>query len=489
MDAFDSEQLREENRRLADENRQLRGEAASLRGELAAVRKELDDLRQQHNQLLDQHKRLLDLIESQQRASMRQAAPFRREPHRLVEIGHKKRPGRKAGHPGFYRREPEHIDEVIDVPLERCPRCGGGVWGVELVEQIVEEIPVLRPRVYAVRTRRGQCGCCGKVSSTHPLVSSWGTGCCKARLGPRAVSAGAFLNKALGLTMRKTVSVLGKLFGLKLTAGGLSQALVRLADRASLEHQKLTETIRGSPAVYADETSWYVGDDGGGTQGSNWLWTFTTPEATLYRVDRRSSDVVKTVLAEDFGGVLVSDCLASYNPMECLKHKCIAHHLRAIKEARELPGNTDASYLDAWKTLFKQTILLCKLREEGKRGGDGIPSESFAIGRANLESEKVRLLTMPVGQPGDIRIRNRLAKHDEHLLRCLSSADVDPTNNRAERALRPAVIARKLSCGNRSRRGQHAWEILASLAATAQQTGKDFIDSMIPLLQRATYAR
>ena len=77
------------------------------------------------------------------------------------------------------------------------------------------------------------------------------------------------MNKALGLTMRKTTAVLGKLFGLVLTAGGLSQAMMRLAGRASLDHQRLRETIRGSPVVYADETSWYVGDDGGGTQGSN----------------------------------------------------------------------------------------------------------------------------------------------------------------------------------------------------------------------------
>jgi len=149
-----------------------------------------------------------------------------------------------------------------------------------------------------------------------------------------------------------------------------------------------------------------------------------------------------------------------------------------------LPGNTDASYLDAWKALFKQTLLFWKCREKQE-----IPAESFAMGRANLEADKDRLLDTLVGQPGDIRIRNRLIKHREHLLRCLSDPAVEPTNNRAERSLRPAVIAGKLSCGNRSRRGQRTWEILASLAATAGQTGKDFIESMIPKLQRPTHAR
>jgi len=475
MDATESQQLQQENRRLTDENQQLRGQVKSLAKQVASLQKQLDDL---HNQ----HKQLLDRMDAQQKALMRQAAPFRREPHRLVESTQKKRPGRKEGHPGSYRQTPEHIDEVIEVPLERCPGCGGGVSNVELVEQIVEEIPQLVPRVYKVRTHRGHCSSCGDVSSTHPLVSSFGTGCCKVRLGPRAVCVGAYLNKALGFTMRKTTAVLGKLFGLRLTPGGLSQAMTRLASRASADHQQLRETIRSSPVVYADETSWYVGDDGGGTQGSNWLWTFTTPKATLYHVARRSSDTLKSVLTSDFAGILVSDCLASYNLMDCRKHKCIVHHLRAVKEARELPGNTDASYLDAWKELFKQAILVWKCREK-------IPAEAFATGRANLEAAKDRLLDTPVGQPGDIRIRNRLIKHREHLLRCLSDPEVEPTNNRAERSLRPAVIARKLSCGNRSRRGQRTWEILASLAATAQQTGKDFIESMGILLQRPTYAR
>ena len=488
MDATESQQLQQENRRLTDENQQLRGQVKSLAKQVASLQKQLDDL---HNQ----HKQLLDRMDAQQKALMRQAAPFRREPHRLVEPTQKKRPGRKEGHPGSYRRTPEHIDEVIEVPLERCPGCGGCVSNVELVEQIVEEIPQLRPRVYKVRTHHGHCGNCGDVSSTHPLVSSFGTGCCKVRLGPRAVSVGAYLNKALGFTMRKTVAVLGKLFGLKLTAGGLSQAMMRLAGRASADHQQLRETIRGSPVVYADETSWYVGDDGGGAQGSNWLWTFTTPTATLYHVDRRSSDTLKNVLTTDFNGILVSDCLASYNPMDCRKHKCIVHHLRAIKEARELPGNTDATYLDAWKELFKQTLLIWKLRRDekglgrGEGGTGGIPAAAFAIAQANLEQAKDRLLDTLVGQPGDIRIRNRLIKHREHLLRCLSDPAVEPTNNRAERSLRPAVISRKLSCGNRSRRGQRTWEILASLAATAHQTGKDFIESMGTLLQRPTYAR
>ena len=134
------------------------------------------------------------------------------------------------------------------------------------------------------------------------------------------------LNKYHGLTMRRTCKILRELAGLSLTAGGLSQMIDRVADRVVGDCEGLVNQIRGSPAVNADETSWWVGGPGW------WLWTFTCPEITVYRVDEsRGAKVVEDVLGEDFAGVLVSDCLSSYDPPTYRKHKCIAHHLRAIR--------------------------------------------------------------------------------------------------------------------------------------------------------------
>lgn len=95
------------------------------------------------------------------------------------------------------------------------------------------------------------------------------------------------------------------------------------------------------PHLHADETTWHVGEHlgkqpdrtvRGGT--GQWLWTFTNPTTTLYAVDRRASETVGRILGAGFGGVPVSDCLASYDPVDCPKHKCIAHHQRAVNGAR-----------------------------------------------------------------------------------------------------------------------------------------------------------
>ena len=99
-----------------------------------------------------------------------------------------------------------------------------------------------------------------------------------------------------------------------------------------------------------------------------------------------------------------------------------------------------------------------------------------ATPRAHLENWIDRLLDESVERAGESRIRNRLRKQRKHLIGCLYELAAEPTNNRAERALRPAVIARKISCGNKTNRGRQTWQVLASVAATCVQRGEDLID-------------
>jgi transposase len=461
---------------------ELRRRVAGLSGRVEWLSAELETLREENRRLREENRLLREQIEAALRANARQAAPFRRREKAKKPEEEKKQPGREKGHPGTCRTTPEHVDEEIEVPLDRCPRCGGEISDCQQVEQFIEEIPSVRPRVFRIVTWQAHCKHCGDVFSAHPLQTSRGERAAKNQLGPRALAIALTLNKHFGLSMRKTCTLLGKLFGLRFTPGGLSQAADRVADRLVGRYDALIADIRGSPAVFADETSWWVGGPGW------WLWTFTTPEETVYHVDQsRGSAVVKEVLGEAYPGMLVSDCLASYNPIDCRKHKCIAHHLRAISEARELPGQAaDSRYLDQWKLLLKTVIIFHGLAVHGH-----IDAKELAIRRWHMEVWVDKLLDQAVEGPGEARIRNRLGKQRAHLLGCLYELSAEPTNNRAERSLRPAVIARKLSCGNKTERGRDTWQILASLAATCQQRGQDIIDHLatrIPLTAQPQYA-
>lgn len=449
----------------------LRHENQELRARVAALEQTVRDL-------LDRNRLLQEQLDARARAAARQAAPFRRRPSQKVADGSRKRPGRPPGHPGARRAAPDHVDDHLVVPLAGCPHCGGPVTAVEPVEQLIEEVPPARPHVTRLVTYRGRCATCGAVRSSHPLQTSTATGAAKVQLGPRACALAAALNKQFGLTMRKTCRVLGHLTGLRLSPGGLARSVQRAAARVRPAFDSLVVEVRGAAAVFVDETSWYVGGPG------HWLWTFTTADATLYHVaPSRGRQVVLDLLGADFAGILVSDCLASYDGLPYRMHKCLAHHQKAIAAARDRPDTADPGYLNEGKLLFTMVNALWKHRA-------GLGEEEFARRRGHLEAWLDRLLAEGRSQPGDVAIRQRIGRRRGVVLGCLDDPAAEPTNNRAERSLRDVgVIARKVSCGNQTEAGKAAWERLVSLAMTCQQRGHDFVSWLagcLPLVAPVT---
>jgi hypothetical protein len=442
------EQLGESGHWAVEHLVQLTLENVRLQRELEAARAQISQQEEQLQEL--------------QRQAHRQAAPFRRpEKERSARPG---RPGRKAGHAGFYRPKPEQVDERIRVNLDCCPHCQGPVCRKQSLTQYIEEIPVVRPRVTELTTEEGWCEHCQReVSSTHPLQVSRATGAAGVQLGARALALACDLNKAKGLSMRKTVAVLHDHFGLKLSPGGLALLVQRVGRTLEPEYQQLAVQLRQSAVVHADETSWWVGGPGW------WLWVFCTPAMTLYVVvQSRAAAVARDVLKEGFAGVLVSDCLAIYDDLNPLQHKCYSHHLKAVSEACQAHPQGGEGYLLQMQALLRTALWLKALQA-------GAPPERFEVCRRNLGLRAAALLDSPRAQRQEEQVRRRLWKQRDHLFTFLERADVPATNNLAERQLRPAVIARKISCGNKTLKGAQAWQTLASIAATCRQTGRSFI--------------
>lgn len=438
-----SRQLAEQsvqNQGLRDRNEELLTQVEDLKSRLADLQRRFDEL---------------------EATAYRQAAPFRiPEKRRKTNPG---RPGRKPGHPGCWRSVPDHIDEERIVPLRRCPRCGGPVDSLRPLEQFIEDIPPGKVHVTRLVTFVGNCPRCGKVRSTHPLQLSLAGGCAKTQIGPRALGLAAKLNKDLGLTYRKTAEVL-RLFGLRITAGGLSQGMKRVAGRLKPAYEQIARAIRAGPVAHADETSWYVGRPGW------WLWVFAGPQHTLYAVeDCRGAVVVQRVLGEHFGGVLVSDCLASYDPIRCRKQKCYAHHLRALSESIQGLPPESGEPLRLLKVLLKTGMTLDGMRRK-------MPPGEFEHRAECLRQSVYGIIDAPYGAGGVEKALHRFRTHREHLFTFLDHPEVDATNNLAERQLRPAVIARKLSCGNKTASGKQTWQTLASIAATCRQQMVSFVD-------------
>jgi hypothetical protein len=425
-------------------------------GVINELRQEIEGLKQQIKDLNDRNDGLGAKVEQLERAVARQAAPFRiDDKHRVVE---RKRPGRAKGHAGSCRAIPDHVDEEIFVPLRGCPHCGGEVGPRRPVVQYIEELPVIRPHVTKLVTEEAACPHCQQaVRSTHPLQVSLAEGAAGVQLGPRALGLAAQLNKQHGLTMRKTCAVLREVFQLRLSPGGLSQALARMAGKLEPAYENLLARLRAGPYLHSDETSWWVGGPG------YWLWVFTNKTMTVYRVAKgRGRDLVLEILGPEFSGVLVSDCLATYDDVNPRQQKCYSHHLKAIRLAGEAQPS---AWLDEVRWLLQDAMALKRQVRDGPER---------AQRRAALETRAQELLASPRPTNLEEKVRRRLEKQQDHLFTFLEVEEVDATNNLAERQLRPAVIARKVSCGNKTPRGARTWEILTSLAATCAQQAESF---------------
>jgi len=438
---------------------------------IAQLQQENTELQRENAYLRALVQQLAAKIEDLKTLAARQAAPFRRKEQDKKPPEQHRKPGRPAGHPGTYRPLPPQIDQQIEVPLTICPHCGADTPGLRRREQIIEELPPIRPETTRLITYSGCCPRCGRrIASQHPLQVSPAVGAAKVHLGPRALALAAQLSHQAGLTMRKVCDVLGTLTGLRLSPGGLSQALERIARKTADWLAAEQAALQRDPVVHSDETSWWLGRAGA------WLWIFTNPWRTIYRIEgHRNRDVVLDVLGQQYAGVLVSDCLAVYENLPYRMHKCYAHHLKAIGEGLESLPPEQRGYLSDLQDILKGAMTLGRLRED-------LPREEWARCRQGLQQRAASLLACERINPIEQHVRNRLLKRLGHLFTFLDDPAVEPTNNRAERGLRPAVISRKLSCGNKTARGRQTWQTLRSLVVTCRQRQQDWAQTLRPYL-------
>lgn len=445
----------------------LRGQPDVLIGIIVRQAALIETQRQEAEALRAEVARLQARVDELEGQGPSTAAPFRR-PARQKSLA-PRRPGRAPGHPGAFRARPVACDEALEVPLgPQCPHCGGPLQQRRRLEQTVVELPAAPARTSRLVTWRAYCPQCRKeVRSAHPLQASLATGAAGTHLGPRALGVACALKHQAGLSLAKTALVLRELGGLSVSVGGLAQAFQRVAARLAPDYEALQASLLQSEVIHSDETSWWVG----GPQAS--LWVFCNRLATFYRVvEHRDRATFYEVIPAEWPGVLVSDCLAVYDGATAVQHKCYAHHLKAVRAAEEAgapagPGD----FAPLCRRLLHQAMALKAQEAALKAAGE------YGARRRGLDLAARALLGEPRADPAEEALRVRLAKQLDHLFTFLDHPAVeDATNNLAERQLRPAVIARKVSCGQRTRRGAEAWQVLASLAATCRQRGQSFID-------------
>lgn len=408
----------------------------------------------------------------------RQAAPFSRGP----VVAQPRRPGRKPG-TAYGRRAhraiPARVDELYEAPLPaQCPHCQGVVRAVRIATQYQEELPVQRPVIRAFRVAIGHCTRCQRrVQGRHPLQTSDALGAAAVHLGPQTVALAVLLNKRLGLPYGKIARLLRDRFGLTVTGGGWVQAVHRAARQAQPTYAALCTSVRGSPVVTADETSWRVAAD------LQWLWAFVTPETTVYAIQPgRGLAQAAHIIGAEYPGVLQRDGWQSYRQFRHAAHQtCLAHLLRRCRVLLlDYPGQP---FVTAVKAILQAALAT---RDRYRRGG--VSTQGLAVARGHYLERLGRLLQRSPSRRLHVRrFQQHLIVEYDAIFSFLFDPTLDATNWRAEQALRPAVVTRKMcGGGNRTARGAESQQVLASVLRTADQRGLDATDLLVTLLTART---
>jgi transposase len=421
-----------------------------------------------------QIERLTRLLEQQQRAGKRQAAPFAKRPPKP----NPKKPGRKPG-PDYgtkaHRPPPERIDETHEAPLpDVCPDCGGALDETHVDQQYQVEIP--RQPIH--RQFNIHVGCCRqcrrRIQGRHPLQTSDALGAAASQLGPDAQAAVVELNKQAGLPHGKVSRVLGSLFGISLTPSGSVHTVLRAARRCEPIYATICQSVAQAPWVVLDETGWHVG-------GWNaWLHTLVSPEATAYVIDpTRSGAVAERLVGADYTGVMIHDGWSPYDNFEQARHQqCLGHLLRRCHEMLQTATRGAVCFPRRIKGLLQAALDLRDRHAAGQVSDHGL-----AVARGRLANELADTVFPTKSNAANERLAQHLWKHRADLLTFLSVPGLDATNWRAELAIRFGVILRKVWGGNRTWTGAKAQAVLMSVWRTCWQQGRSALDFLSQLLR------
>jgi transposase len=368
--------------------------------------------------------------------------------------GRAKRGGAPVGHVGHGRRalDPEGADRVETVSVDsRCPQCGGILEPKGFRERTVfDSQPVDTERIL-YRLERKYCPHCRKaVEARPPGVLP------KALIGNQRVSQIVFWHYQHGIPLGRLSEQT------RLGLGTLIETLHRLAALFGPVMPVLVTQYRQAEVRHADETSWRTD----GHSGYAWLFASSTVSLFLFR-STRSASVAREVLGQaPLKGYLVADRYNGYNRVPCALQYCYAHLLREVEDlAQEFADHAEVRAFTA--------CLIPLLAQAMHLHSQPLSQAQYSRQARQLQQQILEVVAQPAQHLGVRRIQDRFSANAHRLYHWVENRQVPADNNRAERELRPTVIARKVSFGSQSDAGAKTREVLMSLVHTLKKRYPD----------------
>ena len=390
--------------------------------------------------------------------------PSRDRKRSLPSDRRKRKHGPPAGHPKHERKLVANPDHIVAVKVETCLSCHTDLRLAEGVLRDVNQITELPPaqaEVIEVRQYEVICPECGKAHLGEPPAGLEMDRAFGARLEATVV----YYRQEQHISYERTERTLQDLHGVEISQGGIDKIMQRAGNKALQEVGPIQERVRQSAVIHSDET-------GSRVDGQNWWeWVFCTLTDVLHVIRfNRSSDVIQDVMGQHQAEVWVSDCLTSQLKAPARQRQiCLAHQLRSLQAVVDL--DPIAFWPRAMQVVFRSAIQLHDQYPQ-------LPAEQFCQKVSRLEHLCDGLLKRSLSQDQAARLQRRFLKHRHSLFVFLYRTDVEPTNNRSERALRPSVIHRKVIGCFRSGWGARAYAALASVIDTAELDGIHAFDAI-----------
>jgi len=385
-----------------------------------------------------------------------------------------KKRGGLFGHIGWFRKKPEKIDRIEEVRLDTCPECGSKDLTEcgKVHEHIQEDIILPQVEVTLYRKHRYYCKGCKKVVSSKGKDEIPGS-----YIGPRAKSFAAFLRYAVKISERDVRALFETAFNLRIVVSSITGFRYKLKKEALPIYKNLLSSLKKGAFIHADETGWSI--DG----FNHWLWKFSNKKICVSHIDKsRGQSVVDKILGDTYKGVLISDFLSAYNKLRAkAKQRCLVHIGRDVDKVMEYWRDDEEvmRYCGRLKKIFEDAIQLCK-EYKGKGWDEAYcrrrKSITMALKDFSFPNPHKRILK---------RFAKRLARHKDEILTFLYEKDIDYHNNHAEQQIRPDVIFRKITFGNRSYKGSEAHSVIMSILQTAKLNGIDPIGTVEKILLKS----
>lgn len=376
----------------------------------------------------------------------------------------KQRHGPAQGHEKHERKFVAQADQVVDVRPQTCCACQADLSaeaGCLVKVNQITELPEAKAQVIEVRQYEVVCPDCQQAQVATPPIGLEP----ERAFGTRLEATVVYYRQEQHMSYERTPKALLDLFGVEISQGGIDEIMKRAGKRAISKQAALEAAVQQSQVIHCDETSSRV-------DGANWWeWVFCTVSTVLHVIRfNRSVDVINEVMGQCQAEVWVSDCWGPQLKAPAHgRQLCLAHQLRNLQAVVET--NPLLFWPQAMQALFRTAIHLHHQRSQ-------LPPDQFSAKTARIERLCDWLMLRELSPPKAQKLQRRYQKYRQCLFVFLYRTDVEPTNNVAERALRPSVIHRKVTGGFRSDWGAKMYAALASLIDTAEMSGIRAFDAI-----------